>query len=75
MPVKVRTSGRFAVQATLLDAEGSAELFRASYTVTSTVTSGIGILLSAGAALFLLLWWGSHWRTVRRDRRLVEVAQ
>ena len=73
--VKVRASGRFPVQATLLDGEGRVELFRASYTVTSTVTSGIGIALSAGALLFLLLWWGSHWRTVRRDRRLVEVAQ
>lgn len=75
VPVKVRTSGRFPVQGTLLDAEGRIELFRATYTVTSTVTSGIGILLSAGAGAFLLLWWASHWRTVRRDRRLVEVAQ
>lgn len=75
VPVKVRTSGRFPVQGTLLDAEGRVELFRASYTVTSTVTSGIGVLLSVGAGVFLLLWWASHWRTVRRDRRLVEVSQ
>lgn len=75
VPVKVRASGQFPVQGMLLGADGEVELFRASYTVTSTVTSGVGILLSVGALGFLLLWWASHWRTVRRDRRLVEVAQ
>lgn len=74
VPVKVRTSGSFPLRATLLDAAGGTELFRESYTITSTVTSGIGLVLSVGALAFLLLWWASHWRTVRRDRRLVEVA-
>lgn len=74
VPVKVRTSGSFPLRARLLDAGATTELFRASYTVTSTVTSGVGLVLSGGALGFLLLWWASHWRTVRRDRRLVEVA-
>jgi hypothetical protein len=71
VPVAVRTSGDFPLRATLLDATGTVELFRTSYTVRSMAASGVGLVLSAGAGLFLLLWWASHWRTVRRDRRLV----
>lgn len=71
VPVRSRTSGLFRLQATLYDAESRSELFRTSYSVRSMVASGVGIILSVGAILFLLLWWGSHWRTVRRDRRLV----
>jgi hypothetical protein len=40
-------------------------------TIASTVASGVGIVLSGGALVFLALWWGKHWRTVRRARRLV----
>ena len=36
------------------------------------VFSGVGIILSIGAGLFLLAWWAKHWRTARRARHLVE---
>lgn len=75
VPVKVRTSGSFPLRVSLLDPGAGTELFRTSYTITSTVTSGVGLVLSGGALGFLLLWWASHWRTVRRDRRLVEVRE
>jgi hypothetical protein len=39
--------------------------------VRSTFVSGVGVVLSFGAGLFLLLWWARNWRTVRRARRLV----
>lgn len=69
--VKARTSGAFPLRVTLRSPDGRLELGATRYTVTSTVASGVGLLLSIGAGLFLALWWGSHWRTVRRARRLV----
>jgi hypothetical protein len=58
------------LQASLL-VPGGAELVESRLTIVSTVFSGVGIVLSIGAGLFLLLWWGRHWRTSRRDRRRV----
>lgn len=74
VPVRARASGAFQVRTTLQTVDGLV-LHRSQFTVTSSAFSGVGVFLSIGAGLFLLLWWGSHWRTVRRDRRLVEVPQ
>jgi hypothetical protein len=71
VPVKARTSGAFPMRITVRSPNGQLELGRTTYTITSTVASGVGLLLSIGALLFLLLWWARHWRTVRRARRLV----
>lgn len=71
IPVRARASAAFSLRARLLMPDG-AELVRGRYTVISTVFSGVGIALSVAAGAFLLLWWGSHWRTVRRGRRLVD---
>jgi hypothetical protein len=71
IPVRARASAAFSLRARLLT-PGGAELVRSRYTVISTVFSGVGIALSVAAGGFLLLWWGSHWRTVRRGRRLVD---
>jgi hypothetical protein len=75
VPVKARTSGQFQLRVTVRSPDGQLELGRTTSTITSTVASGVGLVLSVGAALFLLLWWGSHWRTVRRARRLVATAE
>jgi hypothetical protein len=40
----------------------------------STAVPGIGIALSALAALFLAVWWARHWNTTRRARRLMPHA-
>ena len=37
----------------------------------STAVSGVGVVLSVGAALFLMVWWARHWRRTRRSRKLV----
>jgi hypothetical protein len=71
IPVKARTSGAFPLTVTLRSPDGQLQLGATRFTVTSTVASGVGLMLSIGAGLFLALWWGSHWRTVRRARRLV----
>ena len=73
VPVKARASATFSLRATLLTQSGE-EISRTRFTVISTVISGVGAVLSVGAGAFLLLWWASHWRTVRRARRLVPQA-
>lgn len=71
VPVRALTSGTFPLAVTIRSPDGSLELARTRITITSTVASGVGVALSAGAALFLLLWWGTHHRTVGRARRLI----
>ncbi|MCU1455393.1 MAG: hypothetical protein JWN46_3539 [Acidimicrobiales bacterium] len=64
-------SGDTPLRVTVRSADGTTILPAATtrYTVRSTAVSGVGIVLTAGAALFLLLWWGSHWRSSRRPAR------
>jgi len=65
--VEARTSGAFPLHITVLSEDGSLVLAKESFTVQSTALSGVGVVLSVGAALFLVVWWGRHsWRT-RRD--------
>ena len=71
VPVEARTSGDFPLLITLRSPDGNLEVAHARLTVRSTFLSGVGVALSAGAALFLFAWWARHWRTTRRDRRLV----
>jgi hypothetical protein len=39
--------------------------------VRSTAVSGFGLFVSVIAGLFLLVWWGRHFRHTRRARALV----
>lgn len=71
VPVAARTPGAFQLRVTLASPDGGLEISRTRVTVRSTFVSGVGVVLSAGAGIFLLLWWARHWRTARRDRRLV----
>ncbi|MBW3642225.1 MAG: hypothetical protein KY447_04850 [Actinobacteria bacterium] len=72
VPVEARTSGEFPLLITLRSPDGNLDVSHARLTVRSTFLSGVGLALSAGAGVFLCAWWGRHWRTARRDRRLVE---
>ncbi|MEX2659206.1 MAG: hypothetical protein WD232_05895 [Acidimicrobiales bacterium] len=74
VPVRVRSPGTFPLLITITSPDGRLELVRSQVTIHSTAFSGVGVALSAGAGLFLLLWWARHWRTVRRAKRLVPVA-
>jgi hypothetical protein len=74
IPVKTRASATFSLQAVVRAPTGQ-EVDRSRFTITSTAFSGVGIVLSIGAALFLALWWFRHWRTARRDRRLIDLPQ
>ena len=71
VPVKARTSGTSSLRVAMRSPDGAIELAATSITITSTFASWVGIVLSIGAAAFLGLWWASHFRTVRRARKLV----
>lgn len=71
LDVRTRTSGAFPLDITVTSADGTIVLDETTFTVRSTAVSGAGVFLSAGAGLFLLIWWARHWRTARRSSRLV----
>lgn len=72
LPIMVRgqASGSFPLRVRLEAPTGGLVLASSRFTVRSTAVSGVGTALSAGAVLFLLVWWGNHLR-IRRSRRLV----
>jgi hypothetical protein len=72
VPVVARTSGAFPLRITATSPDGVLTVTRARITVRSTVVSGVGLVLSIGALLVLAVWWISHWRSTRRNRRLVD---
>ena len=64
--VEARASGTFPVLVTVSSADGRLDLQRARYTVRSSGVSGVGLVLTIGAGLFLAAWWLTHWRRSRR---------
>ncbi len=71
LPVETRASGAFPLTVDISSADSALPVATTRYTVRSTAISGIGLVLSIGAGLFLLVWWARHFRTSRRARKLV----
>jgi hypothetical protein len=69
--VESLATGAFPLDVLVRSPDDGIRLATTRFTVRSTAISGVGLLLSVGAGLFLLLWWARHFRTTRRDRRLV----
>lgn len=69
--VTTRASGAFPLEVNVRSPDEVLRIADTSFTVRSTAISGVGLVLSVGAGAFLLLWWGRHWRKVRRARQLV----
>jgi hypothetical protein len=69
--VKARTSGDTGLNIVVESPDGSLRIADTLLTVRSTAASGVGLVLSVGAALFLVVWWGRDFRRGRRARRLV----
>jgi hypothetical protein len=69
--VRARASGSFPLEVEVLSPDGAIVLATIDFSVQSTVVSGVGVVLSAGAAIFLLVWWARHWRRTRRSAKLV----
>lgn len=72
VPVVARASGAFPLRITVTSPDGVLTVGRATVTVRSTAVSGVGVVLSVGALLVLVAWWARHWRSARRNRRLVD---
>lgn len=71
LAVRARTSGSVKLDLSVTSPDGVLVLDEHHLTVQSTAISGAGALLSAGAAVFLLVWWARHWRRTRRSAKLV----
>ena len=69
--VRARASGSFPLEVEVLSPDGAILLATIDFSVQSTAVSGVGVVLSAGAAMFLLVWWARHWRRTRRSGKLV----
>jgi hypothetical protein len=71
--VSTRASGDFPLTVSLVSPNGDLVLLNSRFTVRSTATSAVAIVLSVGAGAFLLGWWGRSLIMRRREhnRRLV----
>jgi len=68
IPVKTRAAGDTPIRITVRTPDDGVILAESRYTIRSTAVSGVGIVLTGGAALFLAVWWGRNWRRTRTDR-------
>ncbi|GAC1479524.1 MAG: hypothetical protein NVS1B12_16870 [Acidimicrobiales bacterium] len=68
--VEARSSGTFPLHITVVSPQGGLIIRQTTFTIQSTALSGVGVFLSVGAALFLMIWWGRHaWRSRTRPGR------
>jgi hypothetical protein len=66
--VETRAPGAFPLVITVTSPDGQLVVNRSKLTIRSTVVSGVGKLLTAGAGIFLLIWWGNDLRRAHRRR-------
>jgi hypothetical protein len=69
--VRSRATGAFPLVVDVRTPDGVRTLAASRYTVRSTAVSGVGLLLSIGAGVFLVVWWARHWRRTRRSKKLI----
>ncbi|MEO6987229.1 MAG: hypothetical protein ABI239_01120 [Aquihabitans sp.] len=69
VPVQTRTSGDTPLFITVSTPDGHIVLADSRYTIRSTAVSGVGLLLTIGAASFLVIWWARHWRRNAKERK------
>lgn len=66
--VQALGSGAFPLRILLKSPDGKVVLSQSRLTVRSSDVSGVGVALSGGALLFLVVWWYRHSRARRRVR-------
>ncbi len=67
--VEARSSGDLPIQAQLDTADGDLVIAEGQFSVRSTATSLVGVVLTAVALAVLLAWWARTWMAGRRRRR------
>ena len=70
VPVAVRSRlpGDTPLRIRVTSPDGAVLLGEGTYSVRSTAVSGVGLVLTVGAGLFLAIWWGRHIVRSRRHR-------
>jgi hypothetical protein len=69
MRVSTRGPGVVPVTVRVMSPDQGLLIATSKVTVRSTAVSGIGYVLTIGAAGFLVIWWFQHWRRTRRERQ------
>jgi hypothetical protein len=67
--VEARAPGAFPLSIRVTSPDGDLVVNQSDLTIRSTVVSGVGATLTAGAGVFLLVWWGNNLRRSRRRPR------
>ncbi len=67
--VETRSPGAFPLTVIITSPDGDLLVNQSELTIRSTVVSGVGATLTAGAGVFLLVWWGNNLRRTRRRPR------
>jgi len=67
--VQARTSGAFPLRLEVTTPDGGLVVGTSRFTVRSTAASSVGVVLSVGAGLFLVVWWGRHVQRGRKGRQ------
>ena len=73
--VRARTSGALSFDVEVTSPDGELMLASTIYSVRSTAVSGVGLGLSIGAGVFLIVWWARHWRASRNEKLVGEVGE
>ena len=70
VPIRVRSRlpGDTPLRVRVTTPDGAVLLSEGTYSVRSTAVSGVGLVLTVGAGLFLAVWWGRHILRSRRHR-------
>lgn len=66
--VRSRLPGDTPLRVRVTTPDGAVLLSEGTYSVRSTAVSGVGLVLTVGAGLFLAVWWGRHIIRARRHR-------
>ena len=70
VPVEARGPGAFPLEVRLVSPDGQLAVATSRFTIRSTAASWVGLALSTGAGLFLVIWWARHIHG-RRSGKLV----
>lgn len=68
VPVEALATGSVPVFVELWTADDRIRLDARQLNVRSTAVSGVGLFISLGALVVLVVWWARTWRSNRRDR-------
>lgn len=72
VPVRTHTSGDTPMTVRVTTPDDRIVIATSRYTIRSTAVSSVGLVLTIGAAGFLIVWWSRHILRSRRIRRADE---